>query len=190
MLVEVRTVPLHSRRFHMLPVLVTLAIADLPIEPIIEIIGPLGCLRGTCLQQASTQSAGNRINDVARPTSFAWHAVFPCSFASAHRLTPMPSTPSPTFDASALGTPSAVSVDKAQGERHKLIGTAQMSAERYEQAIDSYTKAISSDPLNAVHYSNRAAAYSMAGDHPKAIKDAEDAIAIDPSFVKAYQRLG
>jgi small glutamine-rich tetratricopeptide repeat-containing protein alpha len=101
----------------------------------------------------------------------------------------MPPT-SPTFDASALDKPSTAFVDKAQGERHKLIGNAQMSAERYEQAIDSYTKAISADPSNAVHYSNRAAAHSTVGDHQKAIKDAEEAITVNPSFVKAYQRLG
>jgi small glutamine-rich tetratricopeptide repeat-containing protein alpha len=102
----------------------------------------------------------------------------------------MSPTPSPAFDASALDKPSASFVDKAQGERHKLIGNAQMSAERYEQAIDSYTKAISSDPSTAAHYSNRAAAHSTVGDHQNAIKDAEEAIKVDPSFVKAYQRLG
>ena len=37
---------------------------------------------------------------------------------------------------------------------------------------------------------NRAAAYSSVGDHQKAVEDAEQALEVDGSFVKAYSRLG
>jgi len=80
--------------------------------------------------------------------------------------------------------------DKAQAEKHKHIGNAQMSAKHYEQAIDSYTKAASLNPYDPAYWSNRAAAYSMAGEYHEAVKDAEKAIKLDPSFVKAYKRLG
>lgn len=88
-------------------------------------------------------------------------------------------------------TPSAE--EKATAEKHKQAGNAQMSAKKYDEAIDSYSKAIELDPSTPVYYSNRAAAYSSKGDnlsHMSAVADAEKAIEVDPSFVKAYHRLG
>lgn len=65
-----------------------------------------------------------------------------------------------------------------------------MSAKSYDAAIDSYTKAIALDATNPVYYSNRAAAYASKGDHSSAVLDAEKAIEVDPTFVKAFSRLG
>lgn len=65
-----------------------------------------------------------------------------------------------------------------------------MTAKKHDQAIDAYTKAIALDSSNPVYYSNRAAAYASKGDHASAILDAEKAIEVDPTFVKAYSRLG
>jgi hypothetical protein len=65
-----------------------------------------------------------------------------------------------------------------------------MSGKSYDQAIESYTRAIALDASNPVYYSNRAAAYASKGDHSSAVLDAEQAIEVDPSFVKAYSRLG
>lgn len=65
-----------------------------------------------------------------------------------------------------------------------------MSGKKYDAAIESYTKAIAVDASNPVYYSNRAAAHASKGDHSSAVQDAEKAIEVDPSFVKAYSRLG
>lgn len=80
--------------------------------------------------------------------------------------------------------------DKANAEKLKQAGNAQMSNKSYDLAIESYTKAITLDGSNPVYYSNRAAAYASKGDHTSAVNDAEAAIKVDPSFVKAYSRLG
>ena len=80
--------------------------------------------------------------------------------------------------------------DKANAEKLKQAGNAQMSNKSYDLAIESYTKAIALDGSNPVYYSNRAAAYASKGDHTLAVSDAEAAIQVDPSFVKAYSRLG
>lgn len=92
---------------------------------------------------------------------------------------------------SASAKPSAPSVaDKTAAEKFKQTGNQQMSNKQYDAAIESYTKAIELDSTNPVYYSNRAAAYSSKQDHLGAVADAEKAIEIDPSFSKAYHRLG
>lgn len=65
-----------------------------------------------------------------------------------------------------------------------------MSSKKYDEAIESYDNAIALDASNAVYYSNRAAAHSSKGDHLSAVGDAEQAISVDPNFIKAYHRLG
>ena len=84
----------------------------------------------------------------------------------------------------------ATAQEKAKAEKLKQKGNTQMTAKKYDEAIESYTQAITLDGANAVYYSNRAAAYSSKGDHTTAIMDAEKAVELDPSFVKAYSRLG
>lgn len=85
-------------------------------------------------------------------------------------------------------TPSAA--DKSQAEQLKLKGNGLMTSKDYAGAIAAYTSAIALDPTNPVYYSNRAAAHSSSNNHEGAVKDAEKAIEVDFSFVKAYHRLG
>jgi small glutamine-rich tetratricopeptide repeat-containing protein alpha len=93
--------------------------------------------------------------------------------------------------ASTSSQPKSITPDaKLQAEKFKQSGNSQMSSKQYDQAIESYSQAIALDPLNAIYYSNRAAAYSSKGDHLSAVGDAEQAITVDPTFVKAYHRLG
>ena len=80
--------------------------------------------------------------------------------------------------------------DKANADKLKQKGNSLMSGKKYDEAIQSYTEAINHDSTNPVYYSNRAAAHSSKGDHLLAIGDAEKAIEVDPSYVKAYHRLG
>jgi len=80
--------------------------------------------------------------------------------------------------------------DKANADKLKQKGNTLMSGKNYDEAIETYTKAIELDPTNPVYYSNRAAAHSSKGDHLSATGDAEKAIEVDPSYVKAYHRLG
>jgi small glutamine-rich tetratricopeptide repeat-containing protein alpha len=78
----------------------------------------------------------------------------------------------------------------AQAEQFKKVGNMHMHDNQYDKAIDAYTQAITLDPTNAVYFSNRAAAYSSKGENQPAVVDAEKAIEVDPSFIKAYSRLG
>jgi small glutamine-rich tetratricopeptide repeat-containing protein alpha len=96
--------------------------------------------------------------------------------------------------AASSSTPKSAAVptaeDKKAAESLKSQGNSYMSAKKYDQAIEAYTKATKLDPTNPVYFSNRAAAYSSIDDHDSAIEDAKKAAELDPTFVKAYSRLG
>jgi small glutamine-rich tetratricopeptide repeat-containing protein alpha len=79
---------------------------------------------------------------------------------------------------------------KAQAEKFKSQGNAAIQKKDYTSAIDLYSKALDLNPLQPIYLSNRAAAYSGAGKHEDAKNDAEMAVAADPSFAKAWSRLG
>ena len=53
-----------------------------------------------------------------------------------------------------------------------------------------YSKAIELDGGNPVFYCNRAAAHSKMNNHHLAIEDCQRAIDMDPSYSKAYGRMG
>lgn len=86
--------------------------------------------------------------------------------------------------------PEATPEAKAEAERYKNEGNALVKAEKLEEAINNYTKAIELNAHNAVYYCNRAAVYSKLGNHHQAIKDCHTALSIDPMYSKAYGRLG
>ncbi|RDA92081.1 hypothetical protein CP533_3594, partial [Ophiocordyceps camponoti-saundersi (nom. inval.)] len=96
-------------------------------------------------------------------------------------------TTSSTSDASSTKPTEA---QKKEGESLKSKGNAAMAQKDYASAIDLYTQALKLDPSNAVFLSNRAAAHSAAKDHDAARIDAEAAVAADPSYTKAWSRLG
>ncbi|KAG6045681.1 hypothetical protein E4U39_002040 [Claviceps sp. Clav50 group G5] len=79
---------------------------------------------------------------------------------------------------------------KKEAEGLKSKGNAAMAQKDYPVAIDFYTQALKIHPSNAVFLSNRAAAHSAAKDHASARTDAEAAVAVDPSYTKAWSRLG
>lgn len=94
----------------------------------------------------------------------------------------------PALQPSKPSAPSAA--DQAAAEKLKSEGNALMTKRDYPAAIAKYTEAITKNGTSPVYYSNRAAAHSQAGDHLKAIDDANKAKELDENFAKAYSRLG
>lgn len=72
----------------------------------------------------------------------------------------------------------------------KEEGNEHFKAQRYPDAIASYSEAIKRDPSNATYLTNRATTYSKLGEYPSVVKDCDAAIALDPKAVKAYLRKG
>ena len=85
---------------------------------------------------------------------------------------------------------SGASGDKSEAERQKGLGNEFIAANKPEEAVECYSNAIKIDSSNAIYFSNRAAAYSMMGEHFKALEDAKQSSKLNPSYSKAYNRLG
>jgi small glutamine-rich tetratricopeptide repeat-containing protein alpha len=99
--------------------------------------------------------------------------------------------PKPTASPSpAGGAKQPTDAEKAEAEALKSKGNAAISQKDYKTAVDYYTQALKIHPTNPIYLSNRAAAYSNIGDYDSAIKDAETAVDTDPSYSKAWSRLG
>ncbi|KAM0252831.1 hypothetical protein ACHAQJ_007516 [Trichoderma viride] len=118
-------------------------------------------------------------------------------FSTYEASNPAPPSSSPSAAAPAASSPSASSAipepsdaQKKEAESLKSKGNAAMAQKDYAGAINLYTEALGLHPSNAVFLSNRAAAHSAAKDHASARIDAEAAVAIDPSYTKAWSRLG
>lgn len=72
----------------------------------------------------------------------------------------------------------------------KTEGNNLMRTEKFQEALEMYSKAIELDGSNPVFYCNRAAAHSKMNNHHLAIEDCQRAIDMDPSYSKAYGRMG
>jgi small glutamine-rich tetratricopeptide repeat-containing protein alpha len=102
------------------------------------------------------------------------------------KLKSKPSTPATP------ATPAAGPSDeqKKEAEGLKSQGNSAMALKDYPKAISLYSKALAIIPGNPIFLSNRAAAYSASKDHESARADAEAAVAADPTYTKAWSRLG
>ncbi|MCL4133089.1 UNVERIFIED_CONTAM: hypothetical protein GTU68_058093, partial [Idotea baltica] len=80
--------------------------------------------------------------------------------------------------------------EKAEAERLKNEGNQLMREDKFDKALECYTKALAKDRTNAVYYCNRAAAHSKLNNHLEAIEDCKKALQIEPQYSKAYGRMG
>lgn len=72
----------------------------------------------------------------------------------------------------------------------KLKGNRSMQSKSYSEAVELYTCAIALCQRNAVYFCNRAAAFTEMHKYTEAIRDCLKSIEINPSYSKAYSRLG
>ena len=76
-----------------------------------------------------------------------------------------------------------------RANKFKEEGNHLLAHYHYAAAAEKYSRAIELFP-NAVFYSNRAQAYIKMEQYGAAITDANEAIKLDPNYIKAYYRRG
>jgi len=79
-------------------------------------------------------------------------------------------------------------VDVEKSIEAKEKGNALFKAGKYPDAIREYTEAIKRNPQDAKIYSNRAACYSKLAEFYLGLKDCEQCIKLEPTFIKGYLR--
>jgi serine/threonine-protein phosphatase 5 len=84
----------------------------------------------------------------------------------------------------------ATSEEKVEAEKLKEEGNKKFAEFRFAAARDFYTKAVEKDPHNPVYYSNRAFCDLKLEEYGSALIDADKAIELDRTFIKAYYRRG
>uniref|UniRef100_A0A2A4JPQ5 Stress-induced-phosphoprotein 1 n=1 Tax=Heliothis virescens TaxID=7102 RepID=A0A2A4JPQ5_HELVI len=72
----------------------------------------------------------------------------------------------------------------------KEKGNAALSWGKFDEAVKYYSEAIALDPKNHVLYSNRSAAYAKDENYAAALADANETIALNPTWSKGYSRKG
>ena len=77
-----------------------------------------------------------------------------------------------------------IDVEKSATARED--GNVKFKAGDFAGAVKDYTESIKRDPCDARGYNNRAAAYMKLVAFPEALKDANEAIKVDPKFGKLY----
>ena len=78
--------------------------------------------------------------------------------------------------------------DKALNFKNK--GNEHFKNKEYNKAIECYSQAITLNTMDPTYYGNRAACYFAMRKYDKCIEDCNDAIDLDPKFVKAWARKG
>ncbi|KAH0912357.1 hypothetical protein HID58_035678 [Brassica napus] len=74
-------------------------------------------------------------------------------------------------------------------EEVKKAGNDMYRKGNFSEALSLYDKAISMSPENPAYRSNRAAALAASGRLKEAVKECLEAVRLDPSYVRAHQRL-
>ncbi|KAM7430667.1 Tetratricopeptide repeat protein 4 [Porites harrisoni] len=81
---------------------------------------------------------------------------------------------------------------RAIAEAYKNEGNNEYNENNFNNAIDFYTEGIKvnckDEELNAILYSNRAAARFNLGNYTETLNDAKIAVGLRPSFLKAFVR--
>jgi len=69
-------------------------------------------------------------------------------------------------------------------------GEFALRVQKWDQAIESFTKSIQDNPSYFVAYQRRAVAYSKKGEYDKSIQDLKKATQLNPDYPDAYGLLG
>ena len=79
-------------------------------------------------------------------------------------------------------------MDPVKAEEHRTKGNEIFAAKDWAAAKAEYDEGIKRNPKNPKLYSNRAAALTKLLAYPDALKDLDECLKLDPTFVKPYSK--
>jgi Flp pilus assembly protein TadD len=79
---------------------------------------------------------------------------------------------------------------KSEADAAKDKGNEALKRSKFDEAVTHYTTAIGINPKDEVYFSNRSHAYLQMGKTTEALKDAEQCVALNGNWDKAYIRKG
>ncbi|GFF37913.1 hypothetical protein IFM51744_03621 [Aspergillus udagawae] len=82
------------------------------------------------------------------------------------------------------------SLQKSKAEDFKRQGNEATRKKLHQRAVELYTEAVKADPGNVVYRNNRSGALYDLGKNQEALDDALIATKLDPTYAKAWARLG
>jgi len=85
--------------------------------------------------------------------------------------------------------PQTSQADVEKAKKLKEEGNELVKKAKYQEAIDKYNEAIKLD-RDPTYFCNRAAAYCRLDQNDLAIQDCRTALSLDPTYAKAYGRMG
>ena len=77
-----------------------------------------------------------------------------------------------------------------QAARYKTQGNAALSAQKYAEAAELYSKAIALEPSEATYFSNRAAAHAALEQWQQSLDDSYEVVTLRPEWAKGWVRRG
>ncbi|KAF4652524.1 hypothetical protein FOL47_011038 [Perkinsus chesapeaki] len=88
-----------------------------------------------------------------------------------------------------MSSMTAVTTDDNTSTEWRKLGNEQLEKGDINDAINSYTKAIDQSPQDATAWSNRSAAYALAGKFNEAFNDGKQCTQLNPQWAKGYFRV-
>ncbi|KAL7250705.1 hypothetical protein ACSBR1_012679 [Camellia fascicularis] len=88
-----------------------------------------------------------------------------------------------------LGVVKMGAVSSSDPEEVKKAGNELYKRGHFSESLSLYDRAIVMSPENAAYRSNRAAALTMLGRLGEAVRECEEAVRLDPGYLRAHQRL-
>jgi hypothetical protein len=99
-----------------------------------------------------------------------------------------PGQPLPPGEGSQQKGASTKGLEERSWQELKAQADKWAGEERYAEAVDTYTAAISLTSAEPALFSNRAYMYNQLGKHKQAVSDCNKALKLDPTWVRAYIR--
>lgn len=151
------------------------------------------CPSGRILKTSMPSNRSSRTDVLGSGSGNYGHGSIMRGLATAKTSITVESVSNVSARAGGFGSGGGESLNRAKQsgnpEELKRAGNEQYKKGHFAEALSLYDRAIALSPANAAYRSNRAAALTGLGRLREAVNECEEAVRLDPNYVRAHQRL-